>query len=447
MSNRRRAAGPVVALGQTVPRLRTRTAVRVAIRLLGVALVVLFLCNCGSRIDSGIIAPPPPPPPLADTGPPLDTVHLAPASTLQVASGGTQSCALRVDGSIVCWGVWGGIGPTLPMRIPTAIDSYGALVAFASISAGSQLCGLSVSGEAYCETGARASSGSDSSAAPRALVPVTTRHRFRVLVSGYQTSCALTPSGQGFCWGDGSVGSLGTGQFGAGYAVTSPTPIATSLRFTALASGGGAVNCGIATDNAGYCWGGEKGSVFITPSQAGSCADIFWQRYATPCAVPTLVSGAPPFRFLSAQMQTACGIALDGHAVCWGIGPNGELGNGQGGDGTFSIPAVNVAGNLTFSAISLGATFGCALTATGSAYCWGNNFSGFLGSPGGFSAVPRPVAGGLTFQALAAGALHTCAVSLANEIWCWGDGGYGQLGRDPALGGTSVPIRVSMPTP
>ena len=391
----------------------------------------------------------PPPPPLAvDTGPPLDTVRLAPVSTPQLASGGTGSCVLRLDASIVCWGDWGGIGPTTPVRIPATLDSTGTPVAFVSISFGARLCGLGVSGEAYCQTGVRASTGADSATTPRILVPLATRRRFRVLVNGYGTNCALTPSGQGFCWGDGAVGSLGTGKFGVGYVEASPTAMATSLRFSALASGGGAVNCGIATDGVTYCWGGEKGSVYVTPQMPGACTDTFWQRYASaPCAVPTRVAGAPVFRSLSSQMQTACGVGLDGRASCWGIGPNGELGNGVGGDGTLSIPAVVVAGNLTFTAVSLGATFACALTPAGSAYCWGNNFRGFLGSTGGSSAVPRPVSGGLTFQSLAAGGTHTCAVSDANEIWCWGGGQYGQLGRDVGIGVAVEPIRVSMPAP
>ncbi len=415
-------------------------------RVAFMAPVLVFVWSCAKLMPVEPVTTPPPPPLAVDSGPALDTVRLVPAATPQITSGGKQSCVLRVDGAIVCWGDWGGIGPTAPVRVPATLDPTGTPVAFAAISFGARLCGLSMSGEAYCQTGIRASIGADSASTPRILVRLATRHRFRVLVSGYGTNCALTPSGQGFCWGDGAAGSLGTGKFGDGYIEASPIAMETSLRFSVLASGGGAVNCGIATTGATYCWGGEKGSVFTTPEMAGACTDTYWQRYQTaPCAVPTAVGGAPVFRSLSTQMQTSCGIALDGHASCWGIGPNGELGNGSGGDGVISIPAVAVSGNLAFATISLGATFACTLTSSGIAYCWGNNFRGFLGSPGASSFAPRLVSGGLTFQSLAAGGTHVCAVSDANEIWCWGGGEYGQLGQDLGTGATDVPIRVSMP--
>jgi alpha-tubulin suppressor-like RCC1 family protein len=319
---------------------------------------------------------------------------------------------------------------------------------FASISFGSQLCGLSVNGRAYCQTGIRVSSGPDSASTPQILVPLATRHRFRSLVSGYGASCALTPAGQGFCWGDGSVGSLGTGQFGEGYFAVSPTAIATSLRFVTLASGGGMVNCGVATDGSAYCWGGETGSVYATPRMAGSCTTSYWQRYASaPCAVPTPVTGAPALKSLSTQMQISCGLSLDGHASCWGIGPNGELGNGMGGDGAVSVAAVPIVSSLAFATVSVGATFVCALAPAGKAYCWGNNFNGFLGAPGGSVGVPQAVAGGLTFQALAAGGTHTCAIDNVNDVWCWGGGEFGQLGRDAGSGAALTPTRVSMPLP
>lgn len=375
-------------------------------------------------VDSGSAGPP------VDTGPPLDTARLSLATATRVASGGKQSCVLRRDGSIVCWGDWAGIGPTVPMQIPATLDATGKPVAFAAIGLGARLCALSVEGEAYCQTDQRLSSGPDSATTPRVLVRMTTRHRFRELVSGYGTNCALTPAGQGFCWGDGARGSLGDGRYGNGHLEPNPIAMATALRFTTLAQGGGQLQCAIATNGGTYCWGGEHGSVDLIPQQAGDCTTFFWQRFAgAPCAVPTPVSGAPPLRIVSTGPETSCGLGIDGRASCWGVGDYGALGNGA----TIpTISAVSVAGGLAFVALTMGSAHACALTADHHGYCWGNNFRGYLGTGDrSSSAVPVAVSGGLTFATLAAGGAHVCGVTTGDEVWCWGSSDYGQLGRAP----------------
>ena len=126
---------------------------------------------------SPIVITPPVDSASVDSGPPLDTVQLGLPSAMRLASGGSQSCLLRLDGTIVCWGDWAGIGPTPPTKIPTTRDSTGNPVTFAVIGFGARLCALSVQGIPYCQTDKRASSGPDSASTPRVLVRMTTRHR------------------------------------------------------------------------------------------------------------------------------------------------------------------------------------------------------------------------------------------------------------------------------
>ena len=62
--------------------------------------------------------------------------------------------------------------------------------------------------------------------------------------------------------------------------------------------------------------------------------------------------------------------------------------------------------------------------------CWGDNFSGQLGtgstSPG---PTPRSVANLNGVTALAAGDAHTCALRTDQAVVCWGDNYNGQLGN------------------
>ena len=409
--------------------------------------VVLTISGCRDTIIVGPATTTPPvdtsAPPPVDAGPPLDTVRLSLPTTPQIASGGKQSCVLRVDGTVVCWGDWGGIGPTLPTRIPTTVDATGDTVAFALIGVGARLCALSVAGEAFCQTDKRLSSGVDSASTPRILVRVATRHRFRTMTSGYGTNCALTPAGQGFCWGDGAGGSLGDGKFGDGHLAPVPIAMATDLRFRSLAIGGGSLQCAVSTTGYAYCWGSIRSSFGDVPRLDGNCATVFWQYFAgTPCVVPTAVFGAPQLVMVSTGTEGSCGIVIDGRAVCWGVGSEGGLGNGS------TAPAfspVLVVGDRVFVSLTMGWWHVCALTAEHDAYCWGNNFRGYLGRGDRIhSTVPVAVAGRLPFASIAAGGAHVCAITTSGEVWCWGSSDYGQLGRDRSEGDAYVPIRVAL---
>ena len=408
---------------------------------------VLSIVGCRDTVLlSPIVITPPVDTVSMETGPPLDTVQLALPSAMRLASGGSQSCLLRLDGTIVCWGDWAGIGPTPPTKIPTTRDSTGNAVAFAVIGFGARLCVLSVSGVAYCQTGKRLSSGPDSASTPRILVRMTTRHRFREIVSGYGTNCALTPSGQEFCWGDGALGALGNSRFGDGYLEPNPIALATALRFTTLAQGGGQLQCAVATNGGAYCWGAEHGSVSNIPRQAGDCTTFFWQRFAgVPCVVPTPVSGAPPLRLVSTGPETSCGLGVDGRASCWGVGDYGTLGNGATAP---AVAAVSVTGGLKFVELTVGGATVCALSPDHRGYCWGNNFRGYLGTGDRLSsAVPVAITGGLAFATISAGFAHVCGITTADDVWCWGSSDYGQLGRDKSLGDASAPIRVVIAVP
>ncbi len=121
---------------------------------------------------------------------------------------------------------------------------------------------------------------------------------------------------------------------------------------------------------------------------------------------------------------------------------------------------------LNLIAVSAGGGFTCGVTQIGTAYCWGDNFFGELGTgtnPGpqqcGFagqlacSTSPVPVTGGIHFvftvggsiPSVSAGADHACGVSPGGATYCWGFGTYGQLGAgDTTTRATPVPVSSSM---
>ena len=103
----------------------------------------------------------------------------------------------------------------------------------------------------------------------------------------------------------------------------------------------------------------------------------------------------------------------------------------------------------TFEFVSIFAGKGghmCGLTDDGSAYCWGDNGSGQLGSAAAGASSPTPLAvdGSHAFASLAGGQTHTCGVTSGGAAYCWGDGAAGQLGTG-TLENSRTPVRVLHP--
>jgi alpha-tubulin suppressor-like RCC1 family protein len=234
---------------------------------------------------------------------------------------------------------------------------------------------------------------------------------FAEVTAGGSHTCGITNDAFTYCWGSNAKGQLGDGTTLDSH---SPQLVAAAVGFTQV-SAGGSHSCGLSNLGTVYCWGwNSKGQL-----GDGTMED----RHS-----PNRVLGGVEFVSLTvgdaaseAGGEFSCGVTAPGTTYCWGRNFSGQLGDGSG---MTQLTPVRVAGDLSFDLVSGGGSHACALSGT-SAFCWGTYGLGNGTQSTTFG--PGPVTGGLSFLSVSAGGHHTCGLA-DGGIACWGHNDFGQLG-------------------
>jgi alpha-tubulin suppressor-like RCC1 family protein len=228
-----------------------------------------------------------------------------------VSLGGQTACGLTADATAYCWG-WGYGGETAIM--PAQV--LGGFL-FSTIEVGGyHTCGLLSNGAGYCwglnQFGELGNGVFTPSSTP---VAVTGRHQFTAIAPGglsdAEHTCALTKTGDAYCWGTDSYGQLG--DSGAANQAD-PVEVKGGIAFSAITAGG-YHTCALATGGSAYCWG---------RNDSGQLGD----GSRTNAHVPVAVAGGLTFAGISAGASHTCGVTTNGAAYCWGDNAYGQLGDG-----------------------------------------------------------------------------------------------------------------------
>jgi len=382
-----------------------------------------------------------------------------------VSAGMTHTCAVTTAGDAYCWGQNEsgqlGIGFRSPyVASPTRVSGG---LRFGYVGAGGSFtCGLTSAGAAYCwgtDSSGVLGIGARDTVGSSVPVPVSGGLTFTSLSVGPDHVCGMAANGQGFCWGNGDLGQLGTNMMQLSGRVPELVEPLASGGPTTLSATGFLHTCGIDSSGHAYCWGG----LLYQVAALGNFVFIDqWTQY------PTAIHGGLIFQSVKTGFFHTCGITANGAAYCWGTNSGGELGVGAttGGD----PEPTPVAGGLKFQQIASGqGEYTCGVVVGGAAYCWGVNDNGELGSsadsagcpiapsadsliyyaavtPGQripCSTTPVRAADPLTFASLTTGTTHTCGVTLGGELYCWGGNAFGQLGNGSTTQ-SSTPILVPL---
>jgi hypothetical protein len=256
-----------------------------------------------------------------------------------------------------------------------------------------------------------------------------------VVSQGRTHGCGVRPSSFGtqvVCWGDNAEGQLGNGT-----TIDSATPVAAIGGFPidGSVSSGDSTSCAWSTSSL-RCWGNNS------DYQLGMGDRV--DRH-----VATLIS--LPGDIVDAELRrVGCAVLASGAVYCWGSGYCGAMGDGSAADNT--TPAAAAVTSAT--KVAVGGVHACAVLDDGSVTCWGQNHRGQLGDGtthsttcgvgsdfGNYSALPVTAVGITDAVDVAAGAAHTCALHASGSVSCWGDNFAGQLGD-----GTTTRRNIPVPT-
>ncbi|AFA71998.1 putative RCC1 repeat-containing protein kinase [Gordonia polyisoprenivorans VH2] len=214
--------------------------------------------------------------------------------------------------------------------------------------------------------------------------------------------------------------------------LTRPSPAPPRVGATALSSSG-ETTCAV-VDHHAYCWGdnssGQVGNGDPAPSDGTS-------EYVL---APTRVEGVDKVDKVVTGSDHSCAVAA-GTAYCWGDNSNGQLGTGQASSTTVARPAQvkGLPGTVTDIAIGFYST--CAV-ADGKAYCWGYNSGGQLGNGVEESAsdvvTPTLVQGLPSSVSAISSAYRTVCAIAGGAVYCWGYNSDGQVGNGSTADSTTA---------
>ncbi|MFM7223986.1 MAG: reprolysin-like metallopeptidase [Actinomycetota bacterium] len=255
------------------------------------------------------------------------------------------------------------------------------------------------------------------------------------IATGGAHACALATGGTVKCWGDNYYGALGNSVVGISDV---PVPVTGLTGAVGLLAGGG-YSCALLATGTVKCWGNNDVGQLGNGTTTNSSIPVTVLATTSP---PTPLTGVIA---IDANGRFACALLATGTMKCWGNNEFGQLGNGTTTNSSIPVtvlattsPPTPLTGVIN---IGMGGWHGCAVLTGGTVKCWGFNPAGQLGNGTLVSSsVPVPVSGLTGAAEVSAGANATCALLTSGTAKCWGGNEWGVYGNGTVFHDSLVPV-------
>ncbi len=266
-------------------------------------------------------------------------------------------------------------------------------------------------------------------------------------------SCGLRANGTAWCWGSSANGRLGNGTTTPDLGRPGQVKDSAGTGYWSdwkQISVGNTCNCGLRSNGTAWCWGDSDGGCMgnnTTTSAANSLPVQVYDSAGTGYWTDWV-------KISAGKSSSTCGLRSNGTAWCWGgDGWTGMLGDGgTSPDGSVPRQVQTDTGPGAWSdwiEISAGESHACGLRVNGTAWCWGANGSGTLGSANTtwydrpHQVVTDTGSGAWSdWVSIKAGNSHTCGVRTNGNLYCWGSPSSGKLGDGQTAVDRLYPVRI-----
>jgi alpha-tubulin suppressor-like RCC1 family protein len=401
-----------------------------------------------------------------------------PNSIQRISAGATHACALMHSGKVWCWGD----NQTGQLGLRTTADGGACITAcppgevagidgVTQVSAGNGFtCAVRGDGTVLCwgdntanELGRPAMKPCGAAMTPCDQVPDGVEGvSGAVQVSAARHhACARTGDGKILCWGENQHGELGIGSFAS---PALPQPVAgIGAAVDVSAALEGKATCAASMAGWVWCWGNNFGGALGHFPDAGpGAADVpCMAGDGNPCSPkPAPVGGIAGALQVWSGGSAGCAAEGPGSFACWGYDGVGDLGAGPTTT-VVQLPPQPVRVLPGITALDHRNDVTCGIDGDGGVWCWGQAGAGALGpaegSAGGGDAglcdmmlscraAAQNVGLGPATQ-IATGTLFAMALLADGTVWAWGLNDSGQLGHPPDVDGGDTPCPATPMSP